>query len=31
MLIVLTSVLLAWAYTSAGEFGRFLTQTPRNR
>jgi hypothetical protein len=24
--IVLTSGLLAWAYTSAGEFKRFLTQ-----
>ncbi|TKW40808.1 hypothetical protein SEVIR_1G270200v4 [Setaria viridis] len=29
VLIVLTSALLAWAYTSAGGFGRFLTQTPR--
>ncbi|RLN09577.1 hypothetical protein C2845_PM11G30810 [Panicum miliaceum] len=29
VLIVLTSALLAWAYTSAGGFGRVLTQTPR--
>ncbi|KAJ1280331.1 hypothetical protein BS78_04G223800 [Paspalum vaginatum] len=29
VLILLTSALLAWAYTSAGGFGSVLTQTPR--